>query len=132
MDIIVTTPKSEMNRAAEEAANCISDGGGFYFRRFNSRPCMIEPGEKVWYVEDGYLRGYCIVSEIKHLIKMQCDTTGREWPQGFYVFMDSKTWTWIDPIPYKGFQGYRRAEGLPEYKIVGDWKYPKPTPHKIF
>lgn len=125
-DIIVTTPKSEMQRAAEEAASIKKDNGGFYFRRFRSRPCMIEPGNKIWYVEDGYLRGYCVVKEIKHLIKMQCDTTGKWWPQGFYAFMDATTWQWIKPIPYKGFQGYRRADSILNYETIGDWKTLKP------
>lgn len=128
MDIIVTTPKGEMKRAAEEAANCQKENGGYYFRRFRSRPLMIEPGDKVWYVEDGYLRGYCIVSNVKHLIKLQCDTTGKLWPQGFYIFMDSTTWQWIRPIGYKGFQGYRRADGIGQYEVIGDWRATKPQP----
>ncbi len=115
-----------MEKASQEAANCIEDGGGFYFRRFRSQPCQIEPGEKVWYVEDGYIRGYAVVSETKYLVKMQCDTTGKWWPQGFYVFMDAKSWTWIKPIAQKGFQGYRRADYILNYEIVGDWKAPKP------
>lgn len=126
MDIILTTPKTQMKNAAKEAAECISSGGGYYFRRFKSRPAMIEPGDKVWYVEDGYVRGYCVVFEIKHLIKQTCDTTGKEWGKGFYVFMDSKSWTWIEPIPYNGFQGYRKST-IKDYKIVGDWLTPKPT-----
>jgi hypothetical protein len=66
-----------------------------------------------------------VVAEIKHLIKQQCDTTGKVWPRGFYVFMDSQTWQWIKPVPFKGFQGYRRAIGF-NYEVIGDWKMQKP------
>lgn len=61
MDIIVTTPKTEMVNAAREAENCIKEGGGYYFRRFNQQPCGLMPGEKVFYVEDGHITGYAII-----------------------------------------------------------------------
>jgi len=38
MDIIVTTPKSQMANAAQEAADCIENGGGEYFRRADRPP----------------------------------------------------------------------------------------------
>ena len=44
MDIILTTPKYEMANAAREAENCIKDGKGYYFRRFNQEPCNLSPG----------------------------------------------------------------------------------------
>ena len=110
-DIIVTTPKNQMANAAREAADCIAAGGGEYFRRFPwSYYPRIRPGERVYYVEDGYVRGYAVVSRVLHSPTGQtCDTTGRRWPAGFYVFMDAATWRWIRPIPMHGFQGFRYA-----------------------
>ena len=112
MDIIVTTPKREMANAAQEAEDCKRDGGGEYFRRFPvERAPEVLPGDRVYYVEDGFVRGFAVVARIHATASGQCcDTTGRRWPPGFYVFMDATTWRWIRPLPMKGFQGFRYAK----------------------
>jgi len=145
MDIIVTTPKSQIANAAQEAADCIADGGGEYFRRFpiNQSP-DINIGERVFYVEDGYIRGYAHASRVFQTPRcVQCDTTGRWWPPGFYVVMPADSWRWIKPIPMRGFQGFRyaRPEGTNPHQIThhtdpnlrawiidaGNWLDPKPS-----
>jgi len=131
MDIIITTPKGEMANAAQEAEDCKRDGGGEYFRRFPvDRAPEVLPGDRVYYVEDGFVRGFAVVARIHATASGQCcDTTGRRWPPGFYVFMDATTWKWIRPIPMKGFRGFRyagrkwRALCVVE---VGGWLDPKP------
>jgi len=140
MDIIVTTPKSEMANAAREAADCIRNGGGWYFRRFNpSMSPKVNRGDRVYYVQDGYVRGFAIVHNIKVVVgrPQRCDTTGTSWPPGFFVFMDSTTWQWITPIPMKGFQGFRYvhprslgerlAAQIQIAKLAGGWKDPRPA-----
>jgi hypothetical protein len=111
MDIIVTTPKFLLAESAQEAANCIADGGGEYFRRFgHGQHPNIAVGERVYYVEDGYVRGYAVVNRVMNPARqIQCDTTGRWYAPGFYVFMSSDSWRWIVPIPMLGFQGWRYA-----------------------
>jgi len=140
MDIIVTTPKSQMRAAAQEAADCIAAGGGMYFRRFAIRQApTIVAGDRVYYVEDGFVRGFAVVSNTMFVSEGKtCDTTGRKWPPGFYVYMDATNWRWIKPIPMKGFQGFRYAGRPPgksviwvhdkwcDVQIVGDWRDPKP------
>jgi len=143
MDIIVTTPKSQIANAAQEAADCIADGGGEYFRRFPFpipyRP-LISPGERVFYVEDGWIRGYALVDRVSiEKFARTCHTTGRQWPPGIYVFMDATTWQWIYPLPMRGFQGFRYArqpghnphvlehrDKFAWIQVVGDWRDPKP------
>lgn len=128
MDIIVATPKSEMANAAREAENCIRDGGGYYFRRFNGHPCNLTVGEKIFYVENGFITGYATVQSCGWLNNGQvCQTTGKTYPAGWYAFMPAASWIWIKPIIMKGFQGYRRALiGLALQTPVGGWKDPKP------
>ena len=64
--IIVTTPKSEMSSAEQEAKECLRNGSGFYFRKLNKKPKDILIGEsRIYYVEDGYIRGSCIIIGIK-------------------------------------------------------------------
>lgn len=147
MDIIVTTPKSQMAAAAQEAADCIRNGGGEYFRRFHSTayPRDLHVGDRVYYVEDGYIRGFAVVNRMLHSPQGRtCDTTGRVWAQGYFVFMDAASWQWITPIPMLGFQGFRYANYDPDerqvieiypiggwrrfapVKVVGGWKDPRP------
>ena len=125
---IVTTPKSEMANSAAEAAQCIKDGGGYYFRRTIPflRPVV---GERIYYVEDGYIRGFAIVSNIvEGDSPFICHTTGRSWGRGRFAAMPSETWNWIKPIPMRGFQGWRRmpADIAAQVEIVGGWLDPKP------
>lgn len=142
MDIIVTTPKSQMANAAREADDCLAAGGGEYFRRFagHCHP-KIGVGERVYYVEDGFVRGFALVSRTFFSTGETCDTTGRRWAGGFYVFMDASSWQWITPIAMIGFQGYQYATTefpdacMPrlylrghwhKLEIVGGWRDPKP------
>jgi len=87
------------------------------------------PGERVYYVEDGHVRGFAVVGRVYAANGMRCATTDRIWPAGFYVFMDATTWRWIRPIPMKGFRGFHR--GGPGWRTlhvveVGGWLDPKP------
>ncbi len=124
-EIIVTTPKKQRDVAAREAQECILAGGGFYFRRFGNQPRKLHIGTRIFYVEEGYVRGFATVSEAFSSDGMQCETTGRKWPRGFYAIMAANSWKWIRPLVYKGFQGWRYFDGS-EVKIVGDWLAPKP------
>jgi len=124
-DIIVTTPKNQMTVAADEANQCITAGGGFYFRTFRSRPAGLVVGTRIFYVEDGYVRGYAVVQEIVAGRRMVCGTTGRDWGEGYHAIMPADSWTWIKPIPMKGFQGWRYF--VEPVEDAGGWLDPKPA-----
>lgn len=124
-DIIVTTPKRQMAIAAHEAEQA-KKHGGYYFRRLSSRPKNIQRNSRVFYVEDGYIRGFGIACRIDTLSEGEhCDATGRAWAPGVYVYMKADSWVWIDPIPMKGFQGFRHAGGI-KFEVVGNWLDIKP------
>jgi hypothetical protein len=128
MDIIVTTPKTEMQNSASEAEFCKKQGGGFYHRSFSKLP-KIREGEKVFYVEDGFIRGFAEVfwtQKASEGVDFICQVTKRKFSGGGIVTMNAVSWKWIEPIPYKGFQGFRYAKDL-NYKIVGDWLAPRPA-----
>jgi len=127
MDIIVTTPKSQSENAAKEADEVKENGGGFYFRIFHRRPKNLESGDRIFYVEDGYIRGFAKVLHVQDISSMECDVTGKTYTGRCCAFMDASTWTWVRPIEMKGFQGWRYCQ-IPENEIIvaGDWMDPKP------
>lgn len=127
-DIIVTTPKNKIAIAEEEAHQCIEAGGGFYFRTFRNTPRHLGVSSRIFYVEDGYVRGFGTVSEIKNG-DMQCGTTGYDWGDGTHAIMQAEGWKWIKPIPMKGFQGWRYFEAK-SIKVVGNWLDSKPSIRK--
>jgi len=129
-DIIVTTPKSEMKIAAKEAEECIrliQDGEQpYYFRTFHKKPKAMGIGSRVFYVEDGYIRGFATIAEIGKG-DMLCEITDRNWGGECHIIMLAKNWKWIKPIPMKGFQGYRYFEPPKDMKIIGNYLDPKPN-----
>ena len=127
-NIVVTTPKNKMAIAEEEARNCIEAGGGFYFRTFRNTPRHLGIGSRIFYVEDGFVRGFGVVSEVKNG-NMQCGTTGHDWGNGTHAVMQASSWKWIKPIPMKGFQGWRYFDVV-DFKVVGGWLDPKPIINK--
>ena len=129
MDLIITTPKCEMKNAKLEAEKCIKDGGGIYFRRFSTKdyPKKVKVGDKVFYVEDGHIRGFAVINNIVNSqVNVFCSTTGKKYFPGFYIEMDAKSWQWIEPIRMDGFQRFRYVKERFEYKVVGSWLDPKP------
>lgn len=124
-DIIVTTPKSQMKNAATEAEKCKQEGKGWYFRVFKHRPEHLEIDSKIFYVEDGYIRGFAPVYAITHEQGTQCTTTNKQWGPGTVVWMKADQWKWITPIPMKGFQNWRYFDSS-NVEVVGGWLDPKP------
>jgi hypothetical protein len=126
-DIIVTTPKKEIENAALEAKVCREAGGGFYFRTFSKRPKGLKFGSRIFYVEDGYIRGYALVSQIKEG-EMQCSVTKKQYGEGYHAIMKADSWTWIKPIAMKGFQGWKPMplEMELNIEIIGGWLDPRP------
>lgn len=126
MDILVTTPKTEVINSQREANELIQAGGGEYFRRLNTRPKNLKPGDKIFYTENGFVRGYAVVKEIR-TDQMQCSTTGKHFAAGIYLIMDANSWKWIKPIAYPGFQGWRYFDAqIAKPEVIGGWLDPKP------
>ena len=127
-DIIVTTPKTQMEIATKEAEDCLvsirKGDPAHYFRRFLQRPQGLNVGTRIFYVEDGYVRGFAKVCEVVEA-EMICESTGRKWGRGTHAIMNAKSWKWIKPIKMRGFQGWRYSE-LGTVQVVGNYLKPKP------
>ncbi len=131
-DLLVTTPKSRMAEAAQEAEDAKQYGGDtLYFRFFgqHSAPKNVKPGDRIYYVEDGFVRGFAVVESWAWKTGQDCDTTGRRYTTGFYAFMRADSWQWIKPVAMTGFQGWRYAAYHlhdSRVEIVGGWLDQKP------
>ena len=127
--IIVTTPKSEMENSALEASECIKNNGGFYLRKLGkNRPKGLDIGSKIYYIEDGYLRGFGVVASVVQK-DHKYETTGRQWGDGWYAIISANTWQWIKPIKMQGFQGFRYFDDS-GVEIIGNWLDSKPEIQK--
>ena len=126
-DIIVTTPKFKRQIAAAEAEDIKARGGGEYFRTVRSVPKKFGPGDRVFYVDRDYIRGFCVVTRIVNGGETYvCGTTGVNWGTGPHLVMDATSWKWVTPIPHKGFQGWWYFTPPDGMEIVGDWLDPMP------
>lgn len=111
-DIVVTTPKSEIDNSRKEG-EAVETDGGYWFRTFRFRP-KVEPGDRIFFVEDGLIRGYGIIFEVSQLSESEhCDVTGRQWGQRGGYIVKYHDWHWLEtPEPFKGFQGIRYIDKL--------------------
>lgn len=119
MNIIVTTPKSRMKEAAKEAEQIKKQGAGYYFRYIGKyKPKKLNVGCKCFYTENNFVTGFAEVIDIVNS-EFICETTGKQYRNGWYLILDATTWKWIKPIYYKGFQGYRYFDE--EFEVIGNW-----------
>lgn len=124
-DVVVTTPRFQRENAAREAAECIADGGGYYFRKVPFVPNGCDVGSKCFYVEDGYVRGFAVIDRVVRNGHFICETTGHDWGHGNFLRMPSDTWHWIRPIPMQGFMGIRIF--TTPFEVMGGWLDPRPS-----
>lgn len=116
-DVVITWPKTkrldDYLRACtgawmrhEDINYRISKPPHFEFGAFAERP------GRVYIVHDGFVRGY---HELKFVIYRDdhevLSTEGKGyWPAGWYLVRNPE-WNEVDPVPMRGFQGWRYYEG---------------------
>lgn len=106
VDIIVTTPKFDATDMKQEVEFAQNNPGSYFVRTLSSRPKHLNVGDKVWYVQNGLITGYAIVSKIDNHSKFKCEVTGKV-RSGCQVWMKADTWVDVQPRSMKGFQGFR-------------------------
>jgi len=128
MDMLVTTPKSEIDNSRREGEAVEADGG-YWFRTFRFKP-KVEPSDRIYFVENGQIRGYGIIFKVEQMTGglkngFQCETTGRMWGNEGDWIIAYKDWHWLkNQVSFKGFQGIRYIDRLPDLKekLRGDAK----------
>ena len=118
MNILVTTPKTEIDNSRKEGQQ-VEQEGGYWFRTFKFKP-KVEPGDKIFFTENGQIRGYGIIFEIYQSAGQEtCDVTGRVWGSEYGSWVVCyNDWHWLPTlIPFKGFQGIRYIDRLTDPEI---------------
>jgi len=73
MDILVTTPKHAHQLASEEAKFVEKNPDAYWFRTLRGKP-NVQVGDRVYYVDNGRIRGYGIVFAVDYG-ELQCEAT---------------------------------------------------------
>jgi len=114
--LLITIPKTvSWQTWLEEARHAEESGGWLYYHvcrgAFDLRrvadPC------KVFVVHDGAVRGYHLMRAMDLLQQCRafvCETTGRRWPEGWYLLRRGHFHPLERPVPYRGFRGVRYCQ----------------------
>lgn len=105
-DIIATLPKSIKWSDYQKELDAVKDGSSVMNFKVKSFP-NTTAGNKFYIVHNGAIRGWMEIVGLSEE-SFTCSTTGKEW--GGKFVQRSGEFHPIDPIPMKGFQGFRYYE----------------------
>lgn len=107
MDLVITWPKRRSLQSYLAELDKAERYGQLINFRLGSKP-KLEQFERCYMVHDGAIRGWneVIAVEYKPADTVRDPFTGGYWPGGTYI-VRHPFWHPVDPIPMKGFQGYR-------------------------
>ena len=103
MDIIVTIPKSIVWSDYERELKEVEDFTSVMNFKTPNFP-KTSAGEKCYLVYNGYMIGWMLITGLSEK-RFECTTTGKIWNGKFIE--RSGPLNRIDPVPMKGFQGFR-------------------------
>jgi hypothetical protein len=103
MDIVITIPKNIKWEEYEKELEAVKDGKEVMNFKVNAFPSTFI-GNRCYVVHDGFIKGWMEIVGLSNK-DFVCSTTGTEWKGKFIE--RSGPFTYIEPIPMKGFQGFR-------------------------
>ncbi len=102
-DIIITLPKSVSWDEYEKELAAVKDGNQTLNFKVNNFP-KTSNGNKCYLVYNGQIKGWMEITGLSEK-EFTCSTTGNKWKGKFIE--RSGPFHKINPIPMKGFQGFR-------------------------
>ena len=123
-DWVITIPKTVKWEDYEKEIEAVKDGSQTMWYRVPGAPSVAK-GDRMFVVWNGFVRGWMNVTGTKLRPSFICSTTGKEWKEGWYVGRSGEFHR-IDPIPMKGFQGYRRmylTDDLIQDEVTKLWRF---------
>ena len=110
MNVIITIPKSIKWEDYLKEIKTVENGTQEMNYKVPTCPKDVNPGDKCYLVYDGYIRGWMTISNVGKKNEFNCTTTGSYWKEGYYISRTGKFHYLKNPIPMKGFMGYRKTE----------------------
>ena len=108
--ICITIPKTIKWEDYQKELKQVEDGSYEMNYRLPTMPKDVNVGDRCYICHDGYIKGWMKISNIHEKDDFTCATTGIHWKKGVYVSRTGKFHYLKEPIPMKGFMGYRKIE----------------------
>ena len=108
--IVITIPKSIKWTDYEKELSAVEDESQEMHYKIPTLPKDVNVGDRCYLCHDGYIKGWMKISHIGKLDGFECTTTGKDWSEGYYVSRTGPFHYLKNPIPMKGFMGYRKID----------------------
>jgi hypothetical protein len=84
--------------------------------RYNRNNPNIRNGDKIFFVEDGQVRGYGTIFDLYMFDDAElCEIIGGPWGKAGDWVVCYNDWHWLEkPVQMKGFQGFRYVSRMPD------------------
>lgn len=109
MDIIITLPSNIEWSEYEKELERVKDGSEILNFKVNNFPTKTKVGEKCYLLYRGNIIGWMYIFGFSKK-EFTCSTTGKKY-EGKFIERSGHFYK-IDPIPMKGFQGFRYFENI--------------------
>ncbi len=91
----------------EKELEKVADNKAIMNFKVSSLPCKVSVGDRCYVCHRGNIIGWMEITGFCEQDDFTCTTTGRKWRAGSYIQRSGKFHYLEEPIPHKGFQGYR-------------------------
>ena len=108
--ICITIPKKIKWEDYEKELKAVEDESKEMNYKIPTLPKDVHAGDRCYVCHDGFIKGWMKISNIGKRDKFNCTATGNEWDEGFCVSRTGKFHYLDNPIPMKGFMGYRKMD----------------------
>ena len=108
-NICITIPKSISWEEYEKELKEVENGDMEMHYKVHVLPRDVNVGDKCYVCHNGYVKGWMKISHIGKLNGFDCTTTGKEWCAGNYISRTGKFHYLKNPVPMKGFMGFRKV-----------------------
>ena len=106
--LCITVPKTISWSDYEKELADVADGRMEMNYKLSSYPKRVSVGDRCYVVHNGMIRGWMTITGIEQRDEsFKCETTGRIWNSGVYVKRSGPFHYLKNPIPMKGFMGYK-------------------------
>lgn len=106
-NIAITVPKTIKWEQYEKEIDAVRDGEQEMNYRLPTLPKDTEVGDRCYVCYNGQLIGWMEITGISKRDGFECSTTGKDWGDGNYISRSGEFHYLKNPVPMKGFMGYR-------------------------